>query len=120
MKKRMVIILSVLLVLSALALSACGESGSSADLSDSKYVGTWKASGVTLGGESENFEDEIVMTLKEDGTGTLSSGSDTSTFNWKIVDNGFKTSGDVKMTFKDDGENIKTSIFGVDLSFVRQ
>jgi len=119
MRKRMGIILLALLVLSALVLSACGESGS-ADLSDSKYVGTWKAAGVSLGGESEELEDEVIMTLKEDGTGTITSGDETSTFNWKPVDHGFKTSGEMKTTFKEDGDHIKTSILGADLNFEKQ
>ena len=41
MKKLISLTIAALMVLSALALTSCGG-GSTEDLSDSKYVGTWK------------------------------------------------------------------------------
>ena len=38
----------VVLLMAALVLTACGGGGSE-DLSDSKYVGSWKAAGMALG-----------------------------------------------------------------------
>ncbi len=119
MRKHIVISLFALFVLSALILSACGGSGN-ADLSDSKYVGTWKAEGMSLGDASEAIEDDYIMTLNGDGTGTIVDPEETSEFKWEPVKDGFKTSGDMNVTFKDDGDKITTNILGVDLTFVRQ
>ena len=50
----------------------------------------------------------------------LDSKEEVSHFTWEEIDGGFKTSGDVKMTFKDEGEGIKANIIGVDLYFEKQ
>ena len=125
MKKYVSIILAALLVLSTLLLTACGGGSSDTeDLKNSRYVGTWTAKGIAIGDDSENLDDEFLMVLNEDGTGTLSGSTEgedeVSEFTWKLVDGGFKCSGDVKTTFKDDGDNIKTKIIGVDLVFEKQ
>ena len=120
-RKSIIAPLLALLILSALILSSCGgQNGGKADLSDSKYVGTWKTSNMSIGDQSEPLEDEWIITIKEDGTGISDDGKETTNFTWKPIDGGFKTSGDVNTTFKDDGDNIKTSIFGVDLIFEKQ
>ena len=75
---------------------------------------------MSIGDQSEPLEDEWIITIKEDGTGISDDGKETTNFTWKPIDGGFKTSGDVNTTFKDDGDNIKTSIFGVDLIFEKQ
>ena len=124
MKKIISLSLVTLLVLSAFILTACGSSGGSdskTDLSDSKYVGTWKVTSVSMGEESEDLDDEWILTINADGTGTLTSGDeDPANFTWTPTDDGFKTQGDVKTPFKDDGDNIKTSILGAELVFEKQ
>ncbi|MBR0382454.1 MAG: hypothetical protein IJH71_08465 [Eubacterium sp.] len=120
MKRLISISLIALLIMSAFVLTSCGSKDSDVDLSDSKYLGTWKAKGISAGDESEELEEEYIMTLKEDGTGTLSGEDETSEFTWKPVDGGFKTKGDLKVKFVDDGDNIKTKILGVDLVFERE
>ena len=112
MKK--IIVLSLMAVM-LLCFTACGDK----DLSSSKYVGSWRAASVAIGDETGEFSDEIIMTLNGDGTGTMSSGDETSSFTWQLTDNGFKTKGDVKMKFTDDGDNIKSKILGVDVTFTR-
>ena len=119
MKKYISILIVSVMVLSALALTACG--GGSEDLSDSKYVGTWKASSMELMDESEALESDMILTINGDGTGTLSSeGEEDSNFTWSPTSDGFKTKGDMKLKFKDDGDNIKATIIGVDLVFEKQ
>ena len=44
----------------------------------------------------------------------------TSNITWELTKEGFKTKGDTKLTFTDDGDNIKTRLLGVDLIFERQ
>ena len=119
MKKFLSIAIVALMILSSLALASCGGS-SSADLSESKYVGTWKALGMSLGDDSEALDEELTLTLNGDGTGQLASAEEVSEFTWSEIDGGFKTKGDVKLTFKDDGDNIKATILGVDLNFEKQ
>lgn len=137
MKKRVLFPVLALLIMTAFALSACGggssegsssegSTKSNADYSDSKYVGTWKALDMSLGDESETIDDDWLLTLNADGTGVLTADDDDeekeepASFTWEPVDGGFKTGGDVKLTFKDDGDKIKTNIFGVDLTFAKQ
>ena len=138
MKKCVLFPVLALLIMAALVLSACGGSSdnnsssgsesstkSTADYSDSKYVGTWKALDMSLGDESEAIDDDWILTLNADGTGVLAADDDDddeepASFTWEPVDGGFKTGGDVKLTFKDDGDNIKTNILGVDLTFAKK
>ncbi len=49
MKKTAVLLLCLALAVSCLALTACGGSSAPQDLSQSKYVGTWKAVDVSMG-----------------------------------------------------------------------
>ena len=125
MKKITAIIMSAILALSALVLVACGG-GSSEDLSDSKYVGTWKATSMTVLDTTEEVSGgEYALTLNGDGTGHFFSKEDggegeTTDITWELMDGGFKTKGDTKLKFKDDGNNIKAKILGVDLIFEKQ
>ena len=120
MKRFISIALISIMILSALAFTACGGGGSDADLSDSKYVGTWKAQSINVGDESGEVEDKYLMIINADGTGTMTGDDGLNEFTWTPIDGGFKTKGDMKVTFKDDGDNIKARIFIVDLVFVKQ
>jgi hypothetical protein len=124
MKKFVAVSVSIIMVFSVLALTACGGGGSSEDLSDSKYVGTWKGVEMTVADESEEFQDDIILTINGDGTGTLVGSeegeTEESSFTWEPTSDGFKTKGDVKMTFKDDGDKITSKIIGVTMVFEKQ
>jgi uncharacterized lipoprotein YehR (DUF1307 family) len=124
MKKFVAIAVSIIMVFSVLALTACGGGGSSEDLSDSKYVGTWKGVEMTVADESEEFQDDIILTINGDGTGTLVGSeegeTEESSFTWEPTSDGFKPKGDVKMTFKDDGDKITSKIIGVTMVFEKQ
>ena len=120
MKKSLVLLLSFAMVM-AFALSACGGNQ---DLSDSKYVGTWQAGSMSLEDESADLKTFWTLTLNGDGTGSSYSvdedgTEETSNFTWSLTDEGFKTKGDLKLKFTDDGDGIKTSVLGVDLHFAR-
>lgn len=122
MKKRLAILLSITMVF-VFAFAACGG-GSSEDLSDSKYVGTWEMKSMSLGDEAEDFGEGYTLVLNGDGTGTFTGVNDdgeeeVSDITWSLSDDGFKTKGDSKMTFTDDGDGIKTKILGVELHFVK-
>lgn len=104
-----------------IGLTACGSSsGGDADYSDSKYVGSWVGTDISLADESEDFGGDYTLTLNADGTGTFDGEGETSSFTWEPTDEGFKTDGDLKTKFTDDGDGIKTSILGVALHFVRE
>ena len=124
MKKIMAILLSAVMVLT-FALAACGGGGN-ADLSDSKYVGTWVCNSVSLGDASEDFSGASwTMTLNGDGTGTLvatdESGAEEEVQNitWEPTNEGLKTKGDTKLKFEDEDGGIETKMLGVELHFVR-
>lgn len=119
MKKSAALILCLLLALSCVLLPACG-SGGSRDLSGSKYLGTWKAANMTLGDEVGEFEDDIYLTLNADGTASFTSDEEETNCTWEETGDGFKLKGDAKMTFKDDGDGVKSSIFGVEMHFEKQ
>ena len=127
MKKRLSILICLMMVI-CFSFAACGGSGSgsSTDLSDSKYTGTWVADSMSLGDDSEDFEKgDWVVTLNGDGTGTVTSREDdgeeeASDITWSLTDDGFRTKGDMKLSFTDDGEGIKTKMFGAEIHFVRE
>ena len=121
-RKGLTLIICMMLVFTFL-FTACGgggNSGGDVDLSSSKYVGTWKASHVALKDDTEALDALWTLTLNGDGTGTYVDEESTSNITWELTSNGFKTKGDTKLTFTDDGDNIKTKIIGVDVVFVKQ
>ncbi len=120
MKKKLAVLLCLTMVLT-FALASCGGSG---DVSDSEYVGTWKASFMSLGEETGDFENNYTLTLNGDGTGTFlyideDGTEEASDITWSLTNDGFQTKGDTKLKFKDDGEGIKANVIGVDLHFER-
>lgn len=121
MKKYTALLLSLILAFSCIAVTACGSSKSqNQDFSDSKYVGTWNFSTITFMDESGELDTTIKFVVKADGTGELISEEGTTAFTWEPTDDGFKTKGDVKLTFKDDGERIKSNMFGANLIFEKE
>ena len=122
MKKYLVIALAAIMTF---AFAACGGGGSE-DLSDSKYVGTWVADSMSFAGESGGIDGGVFkLTLNGDGTGNFTSieadgTEEVSNITWSLTDGGFKTKGDTKMKFTDDGDGIKSKIMGVDLHFSRE
>ncbi|MBQ6314774.1 MAG: hypothetical protein IJI11_04130 [Mogibacterium sp.] len=127
MKKSIALILTIILSVSCIILTACGSgsgSGSSADLTDSKYVGTWKLSNINFMNDSSELDIDYTLTLNGDGTGIFvaidGDTEDRSEVTWELTDNGFKTKGGTKLTFTDDGDNIKTKLLGVELVFAKQ
>ena len=118
MKKIRLLTLITILALSLSVLTAC-SGGNNQDLSDSKYVGTWKAVAMEIAGESVAPDSDWILTVNGDGTGTLAA-EDTSNFTWQPTKDGFKTKGDVKATFKEDGDRLTTKVIGVNLVFERQ
>lgn len=119
MKKVISIAVVLIMMFSTVALTACGGGGSE-DLSDSKYVGTWKAVSLGLGEDTDEVSDETILTINGDGTGTLEGGGDVSEFTWEPTSDGFKTKGDTKLTFKDNGDKIVAKVVGVELTFEKQ
>ncbi|MBE6027896.1 MAG: hypothetical protein E7227_04715 [Clostridiales bacterium] len=81
---------------------------------------------MSFAGESGAIEGGVFkLTLNGDGTGTFVSTEDDGTeevsnITWSLTSDGFKTKGDTKLTFKDDGEDITASFMGVDLRFIRE
>ena len=118
MKKKSILTLLTILALSLFVLTAC-SGGSNQDLSDSKYVGTWKAVALEIAGESETPDGDWILTINGDGTGSLAA-EETSNFTWQPSKDGFKTKGDMKATFKEDGDKITTKVLGVNLVFEKQ
>ena len=122
MKKTIIVLAVVMTALLCVILAGCGSSGGG-DLSDSKYVGTWKAVSMSLGDEEEPYDGECILTLNGDGTGVLEDGSgeeEATQFNWELTDEGFKTTGDMKMKFVDNGDTISGKILGANLNFEKQ
>lgn len=126
MKRNIALTLALFMILSTL-LAACGGSSSSsgssaqnADLANSKYVGTWKATTMSLKDETESIDFEWTITLNADGTGEYVSEDGPTSVTWELTDDGFKTKGDAKLTFKDDGENIKAKVSITEVVFVKQ
>ena len=125
MKKKLALLLSLAMVLT-FTLAACG-SNSGADLSDSQFVGDWVAQSVAVGDEAGELEGDgtYTLTLNGDGTGRFVSKvvgeeDEVSDITWELTDEGFKTKGDTKLKFTDNGDGtISAKVIGVSLIFVR-
>ena len=61
------------------------------------------------------------MILNGDGTGTIESADEVTEFTWELTDEGFKTKGDMKMKFVDNGDDtISGKVLGTRLNFERK
>ncbi|GEM_PF-1516657 len=125
MRKTIIILALSMVAMLGILLTGCGGSsgGDGADLSDSQYVGTWKAVSMSIGDESEPYDETCNLILNGDGSGQIDDGADeVSPFTWELTDDGFKAKGDdVKMTFVDNGDGtISGKILGTRLNFERQ
>lgn len=120
MKRLTLLTVLSMIILTAVLFVACGSSSETADYSDSPYVGTWKAISLSLEDESESLDEDWTLVINADGTGTLDDGEEAGDFTWEPTDDGFKTKGDTKMKFKEEGEYITTKIIGVKLTFEKQ
>ena len=115
MKKLITAILCLTMVL---CLAGCGEKK---DVSSSKYIGTWKTNSVSLGDKEGELDTEITLVLNGDGTAVFSSSDgDATNCTWVETSKGFKLKGDVKLTFKEDGDQVKATILGATMAFDRQ
>ena len=121
MKKTMAIVLVLSMIASMLMLAACGSDD--VDLSDSKYVGTWKCTEMHLGDEittTDESELDWILTLKGDGTGEYDDEDGSHKITWELTKDGFKTKGDMKLSFTDDGDRIYFSLLGTTVYFEKQ
>lgn len=127
-KKFFALVCSLAMVFACVLLVGCGGNStpsSNADLSGSKYVGTWVGKSATFMGEEADMgdvsEDELILTLNADGTASFTSGKDESVGNWDETGKGVKLSGKgMNMEFKDKDNGIETSVLGVDVYFEKQ
>ena len=109
MKKFMNMLCSALLVLSCVVMLGC--SSGKKDVSDSKYVGTWKAVSAEVMGQKMTIEEvlegkEAILVLNGDGTGTMDADGESSKFTWVETSEGPKASGDVNITFKENEDGL--------------
>lgn len=114
MKRFLTMLLALFMVSSVLVLSACS---SKEDVSDSRYVGKWKAYSVGFMEETKEMDEEWYLILNADATGKLTAEGEEKDITWSLTDSGFKTKGGAKLTFRDDGDRIKTSFLGVEIVF---
>ena len=99
--------------------SAASASGSAA-AAESKYVGTWETTNMTLKDQSESLDGTWKLEIYADGTGkSIGEAEEAEEFTWQATNNGFKTKGGVKLTFTDEGDGFKTKLLGVEIHFVR-
>lgn len=119
MKKRLTLLMSMLLCVTALVLSACGGSsgGGAAEQADpsAKFVGTWKLAaakmqGITMTGNIgmffEGADEGIVLSITEDGKGSLSAGEDTADATWELSDDDTITLTVVKKSDDDSTDSL--------------
>ena len=116
MKKLLNMLCSALLVMACVVMLGC--SSEKKDVSNSKYVGTWKAVSAEVMGQKMTIEEvledkEAILVLNNDGTGTLEASEDVSKFTWVETSEGPKASGDVNITFKEneDGQLVGDLMF---------
>ena len=123
MKKILAIVLCVILTGACLAcLSACGKQ----DLSQSTYLGTWKATGAKFKGEDVDIKEaltsgDLIITLNGDGTAVIDDADGISNAEWKETGSGIKLKGgsyNTKLTWT--GDSFDMSIIGFHLILTAQ
>ena len=121
LKKRIIAVICLVLT-ACLFFTACSSSKKEPqDLTNSKYLGTWKAVSASIGDTTDPYEDECILTLNPDGTAVFTSAEeDAAKCNWEETDKGIKLTGDSKLTFTDDGNGLTAKILGVKLHFEHQ
>ncbi len=93
------------------------------DVSNSKYLGKWKADSVDVFKESGELDNDSVLSLNADGTATIVSGDEVVEYKWWETENGvyldsLGEKSDLK--FKADGPDIlKTRLLFIYLKFKR-
>lgn len=118
MKKLLAVVLCVVLAGSCLVcFSSCGKQ----DLSQSPYLGTWKATKATFKGEEQDINEvlksgDFIITLNGDGTAYIDDADGPSTAQWKETGKGVKVKGDdINTKLEWLGDSFDMSIFGVHL-----
>ena len=126
MKKRIITALCLLLAVSCFVLVGCGSSSSSnssgepQDLTNSKYLGTWKAVSLAMGDKSGTFDQEMLLVLNADGTAMFTSEGENDACKWQETSDGIKLTDGVSMEFKADGDAMTTNVLGAELRFEKQ
>ncbi|MBP3892735.1 MAG: hypothetical protein J6D34_01690 [Atopobiaceae bacterium] len=125
-KKVLALVCSLAMVFACVLLVGCGgSSGGNADVSNSKYVGTWVGKSASFMGEeadmAEVSEGGFTLVLNADGTASFSSGEDESVGNWSETGKGVKVKGDdINFEFKDKDGDLEASVIGLHLLFEKQ
>lgn len=126
MKKFRAVITCILSLFLCVVLAGCGAKENK-DVSNSKYVGTWKATKITTNGEEataeEVFGGDYIMELKSDGTYIGQAGGETSKGTWTETDDGPKIyeDGNTKGTvYKADGDTLVVNLVIAKVVFVKQ
>ena len=123
MKKFITIILSTLMIVTCLSLTACSGNGKKPS-ADSQYIGTWKATKAEILGESADLSEvlsaDYTVELKADGTAVVSyKTSDNGT--WTENSKGIHvTAGETDADFKVDGNTLYISFLGAKVIFEKQ
>ena len=120
MKRKTAILMAAILAMSCFVLTACGQK----DLSNSKYLGNWKAVRASFNDTEATVEEvlggEFVMELKGDGTANVTMAGEEMKAEWKETGDGIKFSGDLKLSFKDQDGVLDTSVIGVHFYLEKQ
>lgn len=116
MKKGWIKLKTVLLI-ALLVVGLVGCDG--ADLSESKYVDTWRTASV-MGFDPAIVGMEIKITLEGDGTATVDTGGETAGGKWEETENGIiiKDNGDT-MECVGDENRLETTLDDVAVVFER-
>ena len=126
MKKLNSIICCLVLAVACVLLVGCGSKSSKpTDMSNSAYVGTYKAVHADFLGEEVSVEEavgsEMILALNADGTASLSAGTDVSNGTWSEVSGGVKVQGDdLNLKLDDKGGTLETSVIGMTIQFELQ
>ena len=91
-----------------------------ADLSNSKYVGTWRAVSVSFLNQSGEITADNAIEIKPDGTATQKDGDGFRAYTWKETDYGVFLDGKSDLKLKDDGDGLKLTFLGVAIHYKKQ
>ena len=94
------------------------------DLTNSKYVGTWKPVTIELFGKKDNFESDSRLEIKADGTALMYSvneaDEDKKAYVWKETDYGIFLDGKHDFKIKAEGDTLYLKFLGVTFGYVKE
>ena len=90
------------------------------DLSNSKYVGTWRGVSVSFLNHSGEITADNSLIIKADGTATTGTGDDLKAYIWKETSYGIFLDGKSDLKMYANGDDLEVRFLGIVITYKKQ